>query len=74
MHEILTRLGRMQQVVGIDAVNHIYVMPLVAQSMRQTVQLHGVATKAVRRVKRGEVEEAEGAIGHRPCACAPVSQ
>src|ERR1041384_6932183 len=47
------------QVIRIDAVNHVNMMPLIAERMGEPVDLHGVAAKAVGRVKRGELEKIE---------------
>src|SRR5205807_8363924 len=56
------RLGRMQQMVRVVAVDHVNVMTLVGQGMAEPVQIHGVAAKAGRRVEGREVQNVEGAV------------
>src|SRR5215831_3782596 len=59
--EFQRRLARMQQVIRIHAMNHVYVMPLVAEGVRQAIQLHAVTAEAVRRIKRAQVQKIKGA-------------
>jgi hypothetical protein len=49
------RLGRVQQMIGVNAVNDINLMPGVAQRMAQAIEIHRVATEAVGRIEGCEV-------------------
>ena len=41
----------MQDVIGVDAVDHIDIMSRVAQLMGEAIQIDGVASESVRRVE-----------------------
>ena len=56
------RLGGMLQVIGVDAVDHIHMMTLVPQDMRQAVDIHRVPAKTIRWVESGQMQEIEGAV------------
>jgi hypothetical protein len=51
------RFFRMKQVVGVDAMDHVNVMPGITECVRQTVDVHCVSTETVRWVERGQMEE-----------------
>jgi hypothetical protein len=53
--ELNFRLRRMQQMVRIDAVNDIDLMPGVAQRVAEAIEIHCVAAEAVRRIECGQV-------------------
>src|SRR5262245_53316622 len=55
------RFGGVQQVIRVGAVNNVDVMSSVTQRMRQTIDVHGIPAKAVRRVKRCQMQEIEQA-------------
>ena len=40
--------------------DNVHVMAALRQGVRQPVQLHGIAAKAVRRVERGQVQKIQG--------------
>ena len=54
-------LGRVQQVVAVEAVHHVHVMPVVSQCMSQPVEVDRVTAEAPRRVERGQVQDIQGA-------------
>jgi hypothetical protein len=54
------RLTRMQQMVSVSTVNHIHLVPGIAQGVRQSIDIHGIAAETVRRIKRCQMEEIEG--------------
>ena len=56
----------MEQMVRVNAVNHVDPWAGIAQRVRQTVDLHRVATEAVRRIEGGQVQELSGRLIARP--------
>ena len=61
----------MQQVVAVEAVHHVYVVPVVPQSVSQPVEVDRVTAEAPWRVERGQVQEIERAH-HESRGCAPL--
>lgn len=49
----------MLQVVGVEAVHDIDVVPCVAQGVRQAVDVHGITPETVGGVKSREMEDVE---------------
>ena len=47
--------------IGIDTVYDIHVVPQVAKSMRQAIDIHCIAAEAIGRIKGSEVAESERA-------------
>src|SRR5689334_1363405 len=50
----------MEQMKGIHAVDDVDMMPFFRQRVRETVQIHGVATEVVGRIERCQVKKVEG--------------
>ncbi len=57
IREFNFRLSRMQQVIGVDAVNHIDMVTGVTERVCQPVNVHRVTAEAVGWVKGRKVEE-----------------
>ena len=55
------RLFRMEQMVGIDAVDDVDVVPLLAERAAKTLQENSVTAEAVGRIERGEMQKLERA-------------
>jgi hypothetical protein len=55
--ELRRRGVGMQQMVGIQAMDHIYEMRRVAQRVRQPVQLHRVPSESIWWIERSQVEK-----------------
>ena len=53
------RRPRMKQMVRIDAVHDIDVMPSLAERVGEPVDVHRVAAKAVGRIEGGEMKKAQ---------------
>ncbi len=54
------RLARMQQMVGIHAMDDLDMMAAFGKGVREAVYLNGVAAETVGRIERGEMQEIEG--------------
>jgi hypothetical protein len=50
-------LCRMKQVVGVDAMDDIDMMPSVSKCMAQAIDIHSVATETIRGVKGSKMQE-----------------
>jgi hypothetical protein len=57
--ELDGRFTRMQEMVGIEAVNDFDVVPAVGERASQTAHRNSIAAEAVRRVKGGQMKEVE---------------
>src|ERR1700722_462612 len=51
------RRGGMQQMVGVLAVNDVDVMAAIRQRVRQSVDLHAIASKTIRRIEGGQMQK-----------------
>ena len=49
----------MEQAVGIETVHDVHVMALIAERMRQAVDVHRIAAEVVRRIERRQMQEIE---------------
>ena len=58
------RLGWMQQMVRVDTVYYIYLVPEVPKSMRETIDIHRIPAKTVGRIKGSEMAKPKRA-SHR---------
>ena len=62
-------LGRVQQVIGVDTMNHIDVVAQITECMRQSINVHCIAAETVRRVECRQVQEIERTAHYATTFC-----
>ena len=58
------RMGRVQQAIGIRAVDDVCPVASIPERMRETIGIHRIAPKTVGGVKRRQVQKEKRSIGH----------